>query len=397
MIRQNIALKKDFSYVEDAEYEIEWLVENMSCVTKGMPLVKISYGNSEKHEVQIINSEYDGLCYIHVTDSYVFYDEGFDSLLGFILNDIKDIESLFPCDLEEKQDEISGNKTLYWNRLGGIECLGIPLNVNVTESLYIKGIYEDGNVLFVLDFISKDISMKKGDTLSLKFDNGQVLDFTISSSPAKVFGNFKFPYEEGNHIQLFKINSSPYYSSKRRRFLREVKFVLSIKDLKLLARHLLCFWRITLNSEGGAVIDGKMQNDFFKKEVCPLIVNNMFKTLLKHLSVYNHAFSEEAIWNEVEQSANTEIQLDYCYVYLMHDEANDYYKIGMSNNPEYREGTLQSEKPTISLVASHKYPTRKFAAAIETALHNVYKDNHVRGEWYKLTDKDVKIIIEGLK
>lgn len=69
----------------------------------------------------------------------------------------------------------------------------------------------------------------------------------------------------------------------------------------------------------------------------------------------------------------------------------------MSNDPTYREGTLQSEKPTINLLAYHKYPSRKFASAIEAALHNVYKDCHVRGEWYKLPKEEVVIIKEGLK
>lgn len=81
----------------------------------------------------------------------------------------------------------------------------------------------------------------------------------------------------------------------------------------------------------------------------------------------------------------------------MHDEANGFYKIGMSNNPIYREGTLQSEKPTIKLIASHKYPSRKFASALEAALHNLYSNLHVRGEWYRLRDEDVNEIIEGLK
>ena len=47
-----------------------------------------------------------------------------------------------------------------------------------------------------------------------------------------------------------------------------------------------------------------------------------------------------------------------CYVYLMIDTTNNFYKIGISNNPRYREHTLQSDKPTIELVAAREYPTR---------------------------------------
>lgn len=400
MIRQNIVLKKHFSYMENAEYEIEWLVANMSNVTKGIPLVKVSLFNHEKRQVQTICSECDGICYIHISDADAFY-ESEASLFGFVIDNVKDIETIFPCEIIESQDEFSGEMSLCWNRLGGLETIGIPLIVNGREVLYIKSIYTEGHLVLVLDFISKAVNMKKGDTLSLKFMSGQILDFTVGSRPAKVMGKFKFPDEEGNHIELFDrgANFSSYYFKKlfqRRKLLRETTFTLSTKDIKIFTDNLLCAWRITLNSEGGAIVGDEFQSSYFKKEVCPLILNNMFKTLLEHLKKYDNSFSEEALCKETDKGVDEE-EFDYCYVYLMHDEANGYYKIGMSNNPVYREGTLQSEKPTISLVVCHKYPSRKFAAAIEAALHNVYKDNHVRGEWYKLTDKDVRVIVEGLK
>lgn len=81
-----------------------------------------------------------------------------------------------------------------------------------------------------------------------------------------------------------------------------------------------------------------------------------------------------------------------CYVYLMLDEANGYYKIGISNKPNYRERTLQSEKPTIKLICSKEYHSRRIAEAIESALHKAYTAEHMRGEWFNLTAKDVQDI-----
>lgn len=122
----------------------------------------------------------------------------------------------------------------------------------------------------------------------------------------------------------------------------------------------------------------------------------MFHVLAKTASKYNSSYNLDNL--KTEQIADTaKIDFDYCYVYLMHDENTGYYKIGISNNPTYREGTLQSEKPTINLLAYHKYPSRKFALAIESALHNIYKQNHIRGEWYKLPKEEVEIIIKGLE
>jgi hypothetical protein len=88
---------------------------------------------------------------------------------------------------------------------------------------------------------------------------------------------------------------------------------------------------------------------------------------------------------------------DFCYVYLMLDNNTNFYKIGISKDPQYREKTLQSEKPVINLLASKSFPSRQIASAIESSLHKVYFDKHVRGEWFCLSKKDVLEILETLK
>ena len=88
---------------------------------------------------------------------------------------------------------------------------------------------------------------------------------------------------------------------------------------------------------------------------------------------------------------------DTSYFDLMKDISNGYHKIGISNTPEYRERTLQSEKPTIEMLACKKFPTRKIAEAIESALHTAYSQQRVRGEWFNLKEEDVAAIIETLK
>ena len=103
------------------------------------------------------------------------------------------------------------------------------------------------------------------------------------------------------------------------------------------------------------------------------------------------------ITNEGNDAENYESFADYCYVYLMHDSSNGFYKIGMSNNPEYRESTLQGEKPTIEKVCERKYPSRKIAASIESSLHKVFDAKRIRGEWFRLEPVDVWQIKETLK
>ena len=69
----------------------------------------------------------------------------------------------------------------------------------------------------------------------------------------------------------------------------------------------------------------------------------------------------------------------------------------MSNTPEYRERTLQSEKPTIEMICNKKLPSRKIAEAFEKALHHAFADKLIRGEWFDLDENDVAQIVESLK
>jgi hypothetical protein len=80
----------------------------------------------------------------------------------------------------------------------------------------------------------------------------------------------------------------------------------------------------------------------------------------------------------------------------MIDTTNNAYKIGISNKPKYREKTLQSEKPTIELICHKDFPVRKIAEGIEKGLHKAYADKKIRGEWFRLSEEDVKHIIQTL-
>lgn len=75
--------------------------------------------------------------------------------------------------------------------------------------------------------------------------------------------------------------------------------------------------------------------------------------------------------------------------YLMVD-GNGFYKIGKSFNPEIREQTLQSQNPTIDLIAF-------LEKDIERELHLKYKYKRKRGEWFSLSKEDVNFIIKNYK
>lgn len=73
--------------------------------------------------------------------------------------------------------------------------------------------------------------------------------------------------------------------------------------------------------------------------------------------------------------------------YLMKDSNTGYTKIGKAINPKFRESTLQSEKPTISLFAICE-------ENIETELHKRFENKRIRGEWFNLNDMEIESIIE---
>lgn len=71
-------------------------------------------------------------------------------------------------------------------------------------------------------------------------------------------------------------------------------------------------------------------------------------------------------------------------VYLMQDTTNNFYKIGCSKQPRYREKTLQSEKPTIELLFCFEGSRKD-----EKYLHECFKEKRIRGEWFRLDDNDI--------
>ena len=77
-------------------------------------------------------------------------------------------------------------------------------------------------------------------------------------------------------------------------------------------------------------------------------------------------------------------------VKVLKDNNTGYYKIGKSNNPLNREKTLQSEKPTYTLI-------KTFKKNIEKDLHNKYIKQRIRGEWFNLNNIQLKYICTNYK
>ena len=73
-----------------------------------------------------------------------------------------------------------------------------------------------------------------------------------------------------------------------------------------------------------------------------------------------------------------------CFVYIMRNNKNGAYKIGISNNPKYREHTLQSQEPDVSCIFQLEFPSRERARIVEREMHLKYAEYHMRGEWFAI-------------
>lgn len=77
-------------------------------------------------------------------------------------------------------------------------------------------------------------------------------------------------------------------------------------------------------------------------------------------------------------------RLTRTFVYAMRNERNGYIKIGRSDNPKFREKTLQSEEPEVTLLFAYFVEPDR-----ERELHEVFAGQRVRGEWFDLSEDDL--------
>jgi predicted GIY-YIG superfamily endonuclease len=211
-----------------------------------------------------------------------------------------------------------------------------------------------------------------GDKFYILFENSEILEFDIEKKSFHLYNSLNDTYKQvyENRVLLYK------------------------EDLDILSKNLIKEWRI-LTSENRKIEGmrpfGGTHHKYDNKENLQIALNNLFVDYNKIVGrIKNYEplskldFKDEISFTEV------------CHLYLMKDLANGYFKIGISNNPKYREKTLQSEKPTIELITSKGFSNRKIALAFESSLHKSYKNKRLRGEWFELNEREISEIKEIL-
>ena len=307
--------------------------------------------------------ESDVLYKIHNTTKDAFFDKHFTECIPLI-----------------KYDEFNKTHSLTWDKIGGNpDTIGQKRNwvektpfkhrfeIGKHNNKYSRMFFITLNCIenkdfIVFSFLKKYLKINKGSKIQLLFENNTLLEF-----------------------EIYKIvKSSEHIGGED---LYESKIQVSIDELDILKSYYLNKWKIIFNN-------GENVSDSIKQE--------SLKFAIKHFANEYSAILDNNVPNRIklkEQIKTKDVNSkgEKCYLYLMIDTTNNYHKIGISNSPEYREKTLQSEKPTIEMIANKEFPNRKIAHSFEQALHSSYDEKRVRGEWFDLSQEEVDDIITSLK
>ncbi|GGG46599.1 GIY-YIG nuclease family protein [Bizionia arctica] len=268
-------------------------------------------------------------------------------------------------------DEFSNSTIIKWKRVSSkfpIEGITTKSDDSSTTFLFSFN-YIDNNDQIVFHFDPKQIKPKQFDKVFFLFENGEQIQFELTVNPSS-----------SKNIRNEKIT--------------EYKGLITKSELELFSNYDFKKWKISLVSDKREILGGESSGDDYSTKNNIQIVIKKFAT--EYIDLVKHTIPDYQPTELKQNDSIKEVLTEFCFVYLMHDTRNDYYKIGISNNPEYREKTLQSEKPTIEMIASKKFPIRKIAESIEKALHDTYSEKRLRGEWFELDAKDVEHIIETL-
>ena len=364
---------KHFFYVDEPKHTFDkWLKSDGDFVTKGEAVYTVItyYPNTYTHI-----AEKDG--YIHIIEPKKSYRVEKNELLYYIRDsDEKRIEQKFINEPDIIKDEFNNSINIKWKKVSSefpVSNGVISKSDNYITDLIISFIYFQDSDFILFTFNPKQIKPKRDDKICLLFDNNKQLEFELKNNPVSA-------------------------KNRLNERILEYKTKITKSELELFANINFKKWKISLVNDKREILGGEIGGDknYESKNCLNIVIKKYAREYIELVNDIIPNYEPLKIRLSSENS-NTDIKSKACYVYLMLDTSNGYYKIGVSNKPNYREKTLQSEKPTIEMIASKKYPVRKIAESFEKSLHSTYSDKRVRGEWFELDEIDVFHIKESLK
>ena len=327
-----------------------------------------------------MGTNYKSIIYAEDDGFFVNHSEKFPKELNngyhlFTIYKTQDVlqQCVFSSILKKGEDEFTKEPTISATLYGGNKY-GFSFGM-----ISIRIQYMDNRHRLNVDF----------NTHSLKFSKWHSLHFLLADGKVLTFSNFT------KSINFSSNRDRPYLN-------RTTSAIMTDQDIKSLANQKVVKWKL-INEEGSVLAEQTVPSYTDMSDNLKDIHRVVFQDFIaKYLSIYNEIKNDleeipkECIGNQ-ETDESKPISSSTCYVYLMVDTTNNFHKIGISNNPRYREHTLQSDKPTIELLCAKEYPSRAIAEAFESALHRVYAGKRIRGEWFNLDTSDIEDIKQSLK
>ena len=402
-------ISNDIVTSPETKFQLIWKVDNMSYVKEGDTILELKRIDESNISYEV-KANMSGLIFKFLLSDVEIHKTRWGDMLSTkdvhnvaacaVLNTEQEfIESFFENKPNVGTDDFSKEKAIRWEYVGkpSLRILDSyfafsfkdiwneqvfkstlfgyspvePRNLEFSLFLNLLLLFEKGTCYIEFEYNIDKVKIQKGDSISLLLENGDIIDFPIQNRP----------YKKGE-------------KSKE----RYIKCPIYAEHVEMLQREKVEKWRITFNN-GERPPQSGMLSKYFSRSHGPYVALLFQYYLRDFLQVLHKEIPEYSLPHKSKTplAPSGSFQFDGCHVYLMKDMANGYYKIGISNKPEYREHTLQSEKPTIELLCSKKYPTRQIAEAIESALHATFGGKRIRGEWFMLDEYDVAALFETLK
>ena len=368
------------NYETDEIFLFDWLIDNKSFVKVGESIANVGavYNGNQIYTFSL-KSKVSGFIYQISTEnsSYPIYQ---DNLLCTFHKTEKGLhEDIYYNEPIIITDNFTKNKVIKWNVIGGhiLPFKSIDHTFNI-GAIIVDSQNGDFNLMFSLE------NYEGKDYIVFKFFRDQ---FNLS-----VDDEIHFMYEDGI-IDEFQIIENPLKDGSPWKQLLETKILITQNELSNLIEKEFSKWKIKFKNRKDFII-GYSSNERAQGILMQTIIKDFAKEyknlVLQEITNYKPLY-ERVVNNSIESF------IQNCHVYLMHDTTNNYYKIGISNKPEYREKTLQGDKPTIDLICSKDFPNRRIAQSIENALHSNFSSKRIRGEWFDLNQSEVLNIIETLR
>lgn len=365
----------------------EWKADSLSIVKKGQhicSIIKNPYGYKRKEYK--IYSPVSGIIVIGKNAGNKEYSYRTEMEINYLFSIYKDKHSLLYWhynlgnDAKTNKDIFDGTVSLEWDKVAGRELpcskddyfeegyRGFEMCSDTGQYIVVSLRVKSNVPYIVFSVNSRSIHLSNGDTVELLFENNyaerKVLTFPITRDI--IDESLKGIYDVSFFCKLYD------------------------SDIECMRENNCVSWRIKFDKQPLVSVVGYNASSWCPREYAGDVFREYVEDYMYLIEKLKAEYPIEFATSLTD--INTPIADESCFVYLMCDTSNGYFKIGISNNPEYRERTLQSEKPTIEKVCAKEFPNRAIASAIESALHKTYESKRIRGEWFALDADDVKAI-----